>query len=100
VSSRTGLNDTRVGDRDQLREGNAMGRCLQCALSLHFEFAFVLEGGWSVLIASSFSSPLSRTPVPVEFSVTPSSFFEFLVILKARVTSSVYCSMVKIWPDS
>jgi hypothetical protein len=53
--------------------------------------------GWSDLVVSSFSSPLSQ--MPVEFSVTPSSvIFEFLVIFKAPVTSSVYCSMT--WASS
>jgi hypothetical protein len=66
-----------------------MGRCLQCALSLHFECAFVLEGVGVSPSRQVFPHYLSRTPV--EFSVTPSSvIFEFLVIFKVRVTSSVY----------
>jgi hypothetical protein len=31
-------------ERAKFIEGNAMGRCLPCALSLHFECTFVLEG--------------------------------------------------------
>jgi hypothetical protein len=50
--------------------------------------------GGSVLVASSFSSLLSRTSE--EFSVMPLSvIFEFLVIFKVCVTSSVYWSMME-----
>jgi hypothetical protein len=95
VSLRTGLNDARELNLDR---GNVMGRCLPCALSLHFECAFVLELE-GVGVSSSrqvfFLASLSDAS-EVFCHALISDFFEFLVIFKAHVKSSVYWSMLKI----
>jgi hypothetical protein len=66
-------------ERAQFREGNVMGRCLPCALSLHFEWALDFEEvGVSSLRQVFPHLSLGRQ---WSFFVTPSSvIFEFLVI--------------------
>ena len=72
-----------------------MGRCcLWYALSLHFECAFVLDG----VGVSSSSQVFPHLSLGRQWSFLSrphQRFFEFLVIFRARVTSSVYCSMIQ-----
>jgi hypothetical protein len=77
-------------ERARFGEGNAMGRCLWCVLSLRFECALDFEG---VGVTSS-SQVFPHLSLWRQWSFlwdTHQWFFKFLVIFKARVISSVYC---------
>jgi hypothetical protein len=80
-------------ERARLREGNAMGRCLRCVLSLRFECALDFDGVGVTSSRQVFPHLSLRRQWNFLWD-THQWFFKFLVIFIARVISSVYCSMV------
>jgi hypothetical protein len=82
-------------ERAQFWEGNAMGRCLRLrwVLSLRFECALDFEG----VGVSSLRQVFPHLSLCRQWGFlwdTHQWFFNFLVIFKARVISSVYCSIL------